>query len=196
LQPTRFSAWLEAVQRCVETGLRGLLLREPHLPDGLRLYLALQLAKTLKPHGGYLALHDSPHLASGAGVDAVHLGFRSLGLGEVRRWVSPGLALGLSTHEGDPATWETPPDYTFFGPVYETPSKVGWKDPVGLGALRDRCQRSSAPIWALGGIRPSNAAPVLDCGVAGLAVRGALWEAKRPWQRISEFEGAMGGSLG
>jgi thiamine-phosphate pyrophosphorylase len=194
LEPKRFAAWLKAVDRCVEAGLRGMLLREPQLPDGSRLYLALKLAKTFKSKGGFLAMHDATHLAAAAGVDAVHLGFRSLPLAEVRRWSPRGLTLGLSTHSGDFLDSHEP-DYTFYGPVFETPSKVGLKAPVGLENLRKRCEQSSAPIWALGGIVPSNAADVLACGVQGLAVRGAIWQAKRPWKVILEFVEGMGGNL-
>ncbi|MFT5200249.1 MAG: thiamine-phosphate pyrophosphorylase [Planctomycetota bacterium] len=194
LAPKRFAAWLKAVDRCVEAGLRGILLREPQLSDGPRLYLALKLAKAFKPRGGFLAMHDAAHLAAAAGVDAVHLGFRSLPLADVRRWSPAGLTLGLSTHSGDTLDAHEP-DYTFYGPVFETPSKLGLKDPVGQEDLRQRCQQSSAPIWALGGIVPANAADVLACGVEGLAVRGAIWQAKRPWKVIPKFADAMGGNL-
>ncbi len=194
LEAHRFAAWLKTLARCVDAGLSGVLLREPQLPDGLRLYLALQVAKRLKPSGGYVALHDSPHLAGGAGVDAVHLGFRSLSVGEARGWCTPGLALGLSTHQGDDVQAQSA-DYAFYGPVFETPSKAGLKDPVGLQNLADRCSTSPIPIWGLGGITPGNAAEVLACGVSGLAVRGAIWQSRKPWKVLSEFEKSMGGSL-
>ncbi|MDF1837011.1 MAG: thiamine phosphate synthase [Planctomycetota bacterium] len=194
LQPEGFAAWLKDLGRCVDAGLLGVLIREPHLPDALRLYLALQVAKRLKPNGGFVAMHDSAHLARAAGVDALHLGFRSLPLEEVRAWCHDSLSLGLSTHQGD-LYGSTRPDYAFYGPVFETPSKVGLKAPVGLEDLAKRCSDSPVPIWGLGGIHPETAAAVLDSGVAGLAVRGAIWQSKRPWREVQEFHKHMGGSL-
>ena len=191
LSPDRFEAWLKNVQRCVDEGLSGVLLREPQLPDGLRMYLAIQLAKLLKSHGGFFALHDSPHLAAAVGADAVHLGFRSLPLEDARAWLNQGIALGQSTHEGDAHQGELS-DYAFYGPVFETPSKVGLKEPVGLGELTRRCVASPVPIWGLGGIDASNVSTVLQCGVSGVAVRGAIWNSKRPWRQVCDLRNAMG----
>lgn len=186
--------WLKSVKQCLGAGLRGVLLREPQLSDRARLALAMHLRADLSKHDGYLALHDVPHLAAAAGADAVHFGFRSLPLEDARHWTPDSLALGLSTHEGD-ALDEGYPDYAFYGPVFDTPSKVGLKESVGLQKLQERCGLSSTPIWGLGGIDPSNAAQVLGCGVSGIAVRGSIWDAHRPWDKVKEFADAMGGSI-
>ncbi len=187
--------WLDSFRLCLQAGLRGVLLREPQLTDRVRLSMAAHMRADLNEHGGYLALHDTPHLAVAAGADAIHFGFRSLPLEQARHWIPDSIATGLSTHEGDSLDGSSP-DYAFFGPVFETPSKVGLKDPVGLNELRERCESSPTPIWGLGGIDPSNAAAVLGCGVGGIAVRGALWGAPKPRLVVKEFADAMGGSIG
>ncbi len=194
LSTSNAGAWLNVARRCIDAGLRGILLREPGISDALRLSLALHLRDELSARDGYLALHDAPHLAQVSRADAVHFGFRSLPLDEVRHWTPPTLALGLSTHHGDPLDRPNP-DYAFYGPVFDTPSKAGLKDAVGLVDLQERCRASSAPVWGLGGIDPSSTAQVLQCGVAGLAVRGALWDVRKPWHRVTEFLGATGDSI-
>ncbi|MBL4771052.1 MAG: thiamine phosphate synthase, partial [Planctomycetes bacterium] len=73
-----------------------------------------------------------------------------------------------------------------------TPSKVGLKEPVGLGELTRRCVASPVPIWGLGGIDASNVSTVLQCGVSGVAVRGAIWNSKRPWRQVCDLRNAMG----
>ena len=74
---------LERVRAAKRVGLRGVLLREPQLPDGALTELAVSLKAILD--GGWVGLHDRPHLVAGVGAQGVHLGFRSLTALEARR---------------------------------------------------------------------------------------------------------------
>ncbi|MEZ6020397.1 MAG: thiamine phosphate synthase [Planctomycetota bacterium] len=92
---------------------------------------------------------------------------------------------------GDPLP---PPevDYGFYGPVYDTASKRGLKEPVGVNGLRERLGQGGPPLWALGGIGPEQLAEVRASGAAGACVRGAIWSARRPervWAAmLAQFE--------
>lgn len=168
-----------AVARAVAAGLRGVLLREPGLPDGAYLTLAVQLRQVLAPHGGWLGLHDRPHLVTAAGAQGVHLGFRSLPPGEARAAAGPDACLGLSTHLGDePEAWAGC-DYRFFGPVRATPSKEGILEPTGFQELA-RATTSAPPVWALGGLRPEDVAQARAAGAAGVAALGGVLGAADP----------------
>ena len=168
--------FLRALARAVDAGLAGLLLREPSLGDRPFLELARACRRAL----GWLAVHDRVHLAEAAGADAVHLGFRSLTPSEARPILPDRIAIGLSAHAADDdARWRAA-DYLVFGPVRETPSKSGVLEPTGLEGLAEAVRRSSAPMWAIGGIAPEDVRPCLDAGSRGDAVLSGILPARDP----------------
>ena len=171
---SRCDGVLVTVARAVGAGLRGVLLREPELPDRPFLELARGLARILAPVDGWLGLHDRAHLVAASGAQGLHLGFRSLRPEDARAVTGPAVALGLSTHLGDdPSSWSSV-DYRFFGPVKDTPSKRGLKPPSGIGALGETA-RAGLPVWAIGGLALADMLDVHAAGAAGCAaLRGIL----------------------
>lgn len=168
-----------AASRAVAAGLRGVLLREPMLPDRDYLAIARKLGGVLAGARGWLGLHDRPHLVAAAGAQGVHLGFRSLSPFEARAVVGDATAIGLSTHAGDePSCWRGC-EYRFFGPVKETPSKVGLVQATGFEALADACSHP-LPVWAIGGLTPGDVGAARAAGAAGVAVRAGVLGAADP----------------
>ncbi len=183
---------LAAVAAAARAGLEGVLLREPRWEDGALLAAARAL-RALFPDV-WLAVHDRPHVALAAGADAVHLGFRSLPPALVReRLGGPGACgIGRSTHAGDePASWRGA-DYLFLGPVRDTPSKRGWREPIGLEGLRQGIASAGLPVLAIGGLGPADARGVLDAGAHGLAVRAGILAAADPAAAVRAYRAALG----
>jgi thiamine-phosphate pyrophosphorylase len=177
--------------RACAAGLAGILLREPELSDKATLALAQRLRARLGPEG-FLALHDRVHLAEAAGADAVHLGFRSLPPADARAILPPSIAIGFSAHAGDaPELWNAC-DHLLLGPVFATPSKAGWKEPLGPDGLAHILATTTLPVWALGGITAANARALLELGCAGIAVRGALLASADPERAVAELLAAIG----
>ena len=132
-------------------------------------------------------------LVEALGAQGLHVGFRSLSPADARRVLPESCALGLSSHEGDaPSRWEEC-SYRSFGPVFETPSKHGLLTPVGPAGVRASSAQDSVPLWALGGLQPSNCAEVLEAGAAGVMVRGALFDTPQPARATAAFLEAIGG---
>jgi len=157
----------------VEAGLDSILVREPEMSDRATLELARALRELLGAKG-WLGIHDRVHLATAAGADGVHLGFRSLAIHATRAIVADDVAIGYSAHAHDePAAWSGA-DYLVFGPVYATPSKHGILEPVGIAGLLAAVRATSIPIWALGGIDAARVPAVQQSGCRGIAARGAL----------------------
>lgn len=178
--------FVAAARRARAGGLAGILLREPGLDD--RTFV--ELARTLRARfaaPAWFGVHDRAHVAVAVGADAVHLGFRSLEPTLVRPWLGGGITLGLSTHASDDsAAWEAV-DYLFHGPVFDTPSKRGLVEPVGLAGLVRAKGRTTRPTWALGGVDPARARDVLATGVHGVVVRGALFSTDDPARAVERF---------
>lgn len=185
--------WLQNLDRALQAGLPGVLMREPGLLDGDFHALLGELALRVRATGAWLAVHDRVHLVPASGADGVHLGFRSLAPGVARDVLGPQYGVGLSTHAGDAPIDASACDWRTFGPVYPTPSKAGLLEPTGLDVLAAETERG-APVWALGGLTPARAPEVLATGVQGLFVRGALLGAKDPARATASFLRALEGA--
>lgn len=82
--------------------------------------------------------------------------------------VSAHSAHALSIAETCGAAW------AFVSPFGPTASKPGYGPPLDVPGTRALCQRTSLPVFALGGIHPGNVADVASAGVSGAVVMGML----------------------
>ena len=189
--------FVERVRRAADAGLRGLLLREPGLSDRALLALAERVAPCLPPDdGGWLAVHDRPHLARVGGFAGVHLGWRSVPAGAARAQLPADVALGLSTHAGDDPEGWTEVDYVTHGPVLETPSKARLATPpapVGFQGLALAARASPVPVIALGGLAPEHGAGVRASGAHGAAAIRSLFAAADTAAAVRAWLSALAG---
>jgi len=184
-------ALLQAVAAALSSGLRGVLLREPGLDERAFLDLARALRRLLDGvEGGWLGVHDRGHLALLAGADGLHLGFRSLAPERLPS-AYRALAVGLSAHAADATARWAGADYLFFGPVRATPSKEGRLAPTGFDGLAEAVERSAAPVWALGGLAPDDAAAVRAAGARGIATLGGILASDDPGAAARRYAGAL-----
>jgi thiamine-phosphate pyrophosphorylase len=79
-------------------------------------------------------------------------------------------------------------DFVTFGPVFATPAKLAFGDPLGIEALRFACQNSPLPVFALGGIKPCHFIDLQTTGIAGIAVISAIIAAPDPLSATREFD--------
>lgn len=186
--------FVERARAARAAGLAGIMLREPLLGDRDLLVLAHVVRRLFdRAGGGWLAVHDRAHIAEAADADACHAGFRSLTPVELRTALPDRIAIGLSTHAGDAdAAWRGA-DYLVHGPVFETPSKRGLLEPIGLPGVADAVRRSAGrtPVHAIGGLRPENARAVLDAGASGVFARAAVLGADDPARAVHAFLQAL-----
>src|SRR5262249_37163734 len=155
--------FLSAVKQATSAGLTGILLREPEMSDRALLELGVEVRRVLGQEG-WLAMHDRVHLAEACGADAVHLGFRSLAPKEARPILPSEIAIGFSAHAGDVPGVEEEADYIYLGPVLDTPSKQGVKEPIGFDGLAEEIARRKLPVWAIGGLLPEHSSRCLEAG--------------------------------
>lgn len=73
--------------------------------------------------------------------------------------------------------------YAFFGPVFESISKPGYKPEKETKA--DFAKHKSTKLIAIGGITQANASSVFDKGVDGVAVCGTIWQSGN---KVEAFE--------
>jgi thiamine-phosphate diphosphorylase len=181
--------FLAPAARARDAGLAALLVREPRLSD--RAYLALCERLRALYDGGVLLVHDRPHLAAAVDADGVHLSWRGLPADVARAQLPSDLLVGTSAHAGDDPAIHAASDHVLLGPVRATPSKAGWKEPLGVDGLRREVLRVARPAWAVGGLRPEDCAPALAAGAAGVACIAGIWSAADPAAAVGAYLRAL-----
>lgn len=150
--------------------------------SGRRLW---EIGKTILPlcreAGVPLLVNDRVDLALVLGSAGAHLGGRSLPAGVARQILGADRLLGLSVHgpEGV-AAGEGVVDFLFAGSAFPTRSHPGLP-PIGLeGVQRTVVAARGLPVLAIGGIDEGRIPDVLAAGAYGIALIGAVWDAKDP----------------
>jgi thiamine-phosphate pyrophosphorylase len=164
------AAHLDLVLRGTTPGRVAVHLREKALPGGALLALSAALAERCRAHGQLLLVNERLDVALACGADGVHLPASGVGPAEARRLLGPRALIGVSCHavaEVERAR-EGGADYATFGPVWATPSKARYGEPVGLERLR-QASRLGLPLVALGGVEPALAPLAFQAGARGVA---------------------------
>ena len=107
-----------------------------------------------------------------------------------REFLGESSIIGRSTHHVDEALHaaDEGADYVCFGPVYATPSKMQYGEPQGIEKLRELCQKSPIPVFAIGGITIDHVNEVMETGAFGIAVISAVFQSKDITGTIRGFQ--------
>lgn len=170
------------VEAALQGGARAVQLREKDLLPRELYPLALEIRQLTQVYGARLLINDRVDVALAVKADGVHLTTTSLPTGCVRQILGSDRLIGVSTHtraEAQAAV-EQGADFVVFGPVFFTPSKAPYGQPVGLDALRAVRGAVNAPLLAIGGIKQTNLDQVLAAGADGIAVISAIISADDP----------------
>lgn len=177
------SALLNVIRAAAAAGVDWVQIREKDLPARdlfalVREGVSLSSVRTgsTHPRSIKMIVNDRLDVALAAGAAGVHLGHASAPARELVRWCRAGNApadflVGVSCHslEGAKEAESADASYTYFGPIYETPSKIPFGKPHGVEELAQVVKTVRIPVVAIGGINEFNAAECIRAGAAGVA---------------------------
>ena len=97
--------------------------------------------------------------------------------------------IGVSTHGVDEALQaeHDGADFITLGPIYSTPSKLRYGDPIGVDMLKKVKSRVSVPVLAIGGVKTTSVHEVMSAGANGVAVISGILAAKDIRGTTEEF---------
>lgn len=179
----------EVVEAALRGGAQAVQLREKDLTPRALYPLAQDMRQLTQRYGAHLLINDRVDIARAVDADGVHLTTTSLSTAVARQLLAPGRLVGVSTHsvaEARAAATEGA-DFVVFGPVFHTPSKAPYGEPVGLEALRAVRAAITLPILAIGGVKKANLGQVLAAGADGIAVISAVIAAADPAAAAQEL---------
>ncbi|MGD0883508.1 MAG: thiamine phosphate synthase [Thermodesulfovibrionales bacterium] len=170
------SSLYNAVEEALGSGVKAVQLREKDMAIRKLLSMAYYMRKLTAHYCAKLFINDRVDVAIAVDADGVHLTRNSIPASAAKKASKGRLVVGVSTHtlgEAADAVKEEA-DFITFGPVYQTPSKLKYGEPVGINALKEVCSEVSLPVFAIGGIREDRVREVMDCGCEGVAVISAI----------------------
>lgn len=173
---------VETVAAALAGGVRAVQLREKDLSAAELHPLARELRTLTARHGARLLINDRLDVALAVEADGVHLGGHSLPVAVARKILGPDRLIGVSTHRPEEVTaaQRDGADFATFGPVFFTPSKAAYGEPVGLGKLREACSASTLPVFSLGGVSCEHISELRDAGCHHVALIAAILAAADP----------------
>lgn len=183
----------EAVLLALQGGVKAIQLREKDLPIRELLSLAQELREITKEFNAELFINDRVDVAIAVEADGVHLGHQSMPISAVRRIVRHDMLIGVSTHtiyEAQDAE-AGGADFITFGPIFPTPSKMHYGDPVGIEMLQRVKQYVNIPVFALGGIKLDVIPEVLRAGANGIAMISAIFASENIQAAAQTIEGSL-----
>lgn len=183
-----------AIRSSVEAGVPAIQLRERDLPTRELSTLAREIHMMTVDRAVPLIINDRADIAVALDLDGVHLRASSLPVSAARRAVGPQRLIGLSAHSATDVqrAGDDGADYVILGPVFETPSKRAFGDPLGLAVLADACRHSTVPVFAIGGITCERIKSVCEAGAFGVAMIGGILGQENVGQATADMQLAVG----
>ncbi|MBN2631541.1 MAG: thiamine phosphate synthase [Rhodobacteraceae bacterium] len=156
-------------------------LRDKQASDTALAALVRQLLPEMAALGVRLIVNDRVEVALATQAHGLHIGQGDGDAAAIRRRMPPGMILGLSIETEDQAR-RIPPgvDYIGAGPVRATATKPDHAAPVGFAGLARIVAATQLPVYAIGGLKPGDAAAVKATGAIGMAMVSAVTRAADP----------------
>lgn len=170
------------VRQALEGGVRAVQLREKDLSARELFVLAEELRQVTRQYGARLLINERLDIALAVDADGVQLGAASLPVSTARRLLGPQRLIGYSAHSVHEAAQAAAggADFVTFGPVFFTPSKAAYGEPLGVEPLQSASAVLTIPVFALGGIKRENIARVMAAKAHGIALISAVIAATDP----------------
>lgn len=191
---------IEETRMAIQGGCSWIQLRMKAGIDSSTLESCVTLCRAEREHSVTLCVDDNLEAAIRYGATACHLGKKDLPVDIAWKIIQENLAPGATFFIG--ATANTFEDiqiavsrnasYIGLGPYRFTETKKNLSPILGLEGYRriiGQCNRAGIhiPIFAIGGIRLEDVDPLMETGIQGIAVSGAIINAADPVEETRRF---------
>ena len=143
----------------------SLILREKDLSDDEYEALALRVNGICEKHGVPFYIHSHIDTAVKHGFKNIHLSVSSLRVAEDLRCFE-NISVSCHSEEDVKLAEQAGASRIILGTVFETDCKPGLEG-RGTAFVREICEKTALPVYAIGGITLQNLGSVIDAGAAG-----------------------------
>lgn len=176
--------YLDGVRMALEGGCQWIQLRMKDTSAEEVLKTAESTRKLCRQYDAVFLLDDYVELVERSGADGVHLGKNDMPIDEARRLLGRDKIIGgtANTFEDVKRIYSAGADYIGCGPFRFTTTKKKLSPILGLDGYRRIIEQMDAyginiPVIAIGGILLQDVSDIMQTGVSGVAVSGAILNA-------------------
>ncbi len=182
---------LRLVHEAIAAGIERVQVREKDLPGRPLLALVRRILAAAEGSRTTVFVNDRVDVALAAAAQGAHLGRAGLPVETARRMSGEDFVIGASAHSLEEAieAQERGADYLFVGPVFPTPSKAAFGEPLGLPRLESILRRIQIPVYAIGGITPERLPPLRGLPLTGVAMISAFVRARSVKELVQRVRG-------
>ena len=173
--------YIDGVRMALEGGCRWIQLRMKDASEEEVLKTAESTRKLCRQYDAVFLLDDYVELVERSGADGVHLGKNDMPIDEARRLLGKDKIIGgtANTFEDVKRIYSAGADYIGCGPFRFTTTKKKLSPILGLDGYRRIIEQMTAyginiPVIAIGGILLQDVSDIMQTGVSGVAVSGAI----------------------
>ncbi|WP_289754495.1 thiamine phosphate synthase [Muribaculum intestinale] len=182
----RFSI-TEEVRLVLEGGCKWIQLRMKDASYDEMRATALEIIPLCKENDAIMVIDDNVRLTDELRVHGVHLGKNDMPPRQAREELGPHAIIGVTANTAEDilAMRGIDVDYVGLGPFRFTTTKSALSPVIGLDGYRDimsviRNAGSELPVVAIGGITLDDIDPLMETGINGVAMSGAIINAPDP----------------
>lgn len=179
--------YAEGALMAIEGGCRWIQLRMKDATDDEVRLAAGKIMPACREHEAIFLLDDRVELAMELKADGVHLGKNDMPVDEARRIMGEQFIIGgtANTFEDIERLYSQGADYIGCGPFRFTTTKEKLAPVLGLEGYRNIMARMrekgiGIPVVAIGGIVYDDITEIMQTGISGIALSGAIMNAEDP----------------
>ena len=190
-------SYLDAIRLALEGGCRWVQLRMKDASIHDFLSIGKEVRRLCDSYQATFILDDHVELVRELGADGVHLGKKDMPVAEARKILGNDCIIGGTANTFDDVKmhYEASANYIGCGPFRFTTTKQGLAPVLGLEGYRSIIAQMSAegidlPMVAIGGITAEDIPAIMQTGVCGIALSGAVLRAADPvaeMKRLTEI---------
>jgi thiamine-phosphate pyrophosphorylase len=176
---------LAAISQALKAGCKWVQLRVKNQPADVILEYAIEANRLCNQHGAKLIVNDHPEIALKAGAYGVHLGLQDMSVAQARHIVGQKLIIGgtANTFQHVQQRVAEGVDYIGCGPYRFTTTKEKLSPILGLEGFKSivkkmRAANITVPVIGIGGVLPEDITSLMDAGLYGVALSGAITKAE------------------
>lgn len=190
-------SYLDSIRLALEGGCRWVQLRMKDASIQDFLSIGKEVRRLCDSYQATFILDDHVELVRELGADGVHLGKKDMPVAEARKLLGNDCIIGGTANTFDDVKmhYEASANYIGCGPFRFTTTKQGLAPVLGLEGYRSIIAQMSAegidlPMVAIGGITAEDIPAIMQTGVSGIALSGAVLRAADPvaeMKRLTEI---------
>lgn len=185
---------VEGAKLALQGGCRWIQLRMKDAMEIDFLRAAKKIRRLCDEYHATFILDDHVEWVGLTGADGVHLGKNDMPVDEARKMLGRNRIIGgtANTFEDVERLFRRGADYIGCGPFRFTTTKKNLSPVLGLEGYRSITAQMKAhdiqlPIVAIGGILHQDIPAIMQTGVTGIAVSGAILNAENPVEEMRLF---------